>query len=109
MTCAAILGTKMNAHFADRGGPAGLPPGAAGLLAAPFFEIPTATHWGDMLAHRVHPSDLSALSDHGETCRVPEATLARVPTRTPHIATLGTGSFLRLGLGHQEDRWKVTP
>ena len=85
------------------------PPGATGLLAAPFFEIPTATHWGDMLAHRVHPSDLSALSDHGETCRVPEATLARVPTRTPHIATLGTGSFLRLGLGHQEDRWKVTP
>ena len=30
-------------------------------------------------------------------------------SRRPLIATLGTGSFLRLGLGHQEDRWKVTP
>ena len=42
-----------------------------------------ATHCGDILAHRVDPSDRSALSDMERLAEsVPEATPARVPIRT---------------------------
>ena len=59
-----------------------------------------AAHRGDMLAHRVHPSDPGARSNMERPAESPGATPAReTPTRThaPH-ATLGPGSSLRLGL-----------
>ena len=59
-----------------------------------------AAHRGDMLAHRVHPSDPGARSNMERPAESPGATPAReTPTRThPPHATLGTGSSLRLGL-----------